>query len=288
MDLFMAFWLVLCTPLVVACAVTALVWTPTRRTHVVREFAATRSLVLDTDAAALAERLIIAGRRGRFAGALIAVAVSVGVFSVLDAPDRDLVFVGMLVGGYVVAQLAASLGTALAMHRAAPADRGQVRLAHLPTPSIDDFLPPVMRWWSVAALAVSTLALGAHIGFGGLSYGLGSRSYAVGWAVGATGVAATELAGRLLVRAPQPAGSPTELAVRDEITSDQLAVVVAGAFGPTLICVHVVSAVVPVVGGLSGVLICLPAVMENQRRRRVRERLWTPRPSSALPADGAP
>ena len=43
----------------------AWIWPRSRRDRVVRDFAASRSLVLDADAAALAERLLVAGRKGR-------------------------------------------------------------------------------------------------------------------------------------------------------------------------------------------------------------------------------
>jgi hypothetical protein len=76
--------------------------------------------------------------------------------------------------------------------------------------------------------------------------------------------------------------------VRDEIAGDLVVVVVAGAMGPAIVCAYVAQAIVPVAGGLASLLVAFPLVLEHRRRRRVRERLWTPGPSPALTPDTAP
>ena len=104
---------------------------------------------------------------------------------------------------------------------------------------------------------------------------LGRRGLAIGWAVGVATVAATELAARILVRAPHAASTPAVLAVRDELMSDLVTVVLMGAVGPSLLCIFVAGRILPEAGLATAALVLLPLLlMETQRRRRVRERLW--------------
>jgi hypothetical protein len=290
MDTFTVVWLLLCSPIVIGTAVSGLVWPPRRRSRLVGDFVTGRALVLDPGSAALAERLLVAGRRGRFVGALLGATLGLVAFTTLadDSSSRNALFLGALVAVYVSTQLAGVVGTVLAVRRAAPEEPGGERLAHLPSPSVADFLPPVMRWWSAAVLGASTLAIGLHLAAGADGPGPGPRTLIIGWVVGAAGVVATEVAARLVARAPRPATSLADLAVRDEIAGDLVVVVVAGAMGPAIVCAYVAEAMVPVAGGLGALLVVVPAALEHRRRRRVRERLWAPSPSPALAPDTAP
>ncbi|MFP3899593.1 MAG: hypothetical protein ACLFXM_01980 [Acidimicrobiia bacterium] len=182
---------------------------------------------------------------------------------------------------FVATALAGALGTTLAIGRGARATPGEPRVAHLRPPILDDYLPPMMRWWSAVVFALATGALGVYLAVGAQSPFAARRDIVVGWVVSAIGVVLTEGAGRLLVRSPQPAASPAALAVRDEIKGDLVSsTVVAGVPGPSLICGAVAGAVLPIGGWLAMALAVIPAVLERRRRRRVRERLWDTRPAT--------
>ncbi|HEX6236555.1 MAG TPA: hypothetical protein VFZ68_05140 [Acidimicrobiales bacterium] len=276
--------LALAVPIVAGTTIYAWWWPPVRRQKLVRDLAASRSLVLDADAAALAERLLIAGHRGRHAGATIGGLSGVSVYSLWidmrDAAGSPGMPLALFTAIFVAAALAGAVGTALAIRRAARATPGEPRLAHLRPPSLDDYLPPVMRWWSAVMFALATVALGVYVAVGAQSPFAGRRELAVGWVISGMGVLLTEGAGRLLTRSPQPAASPAALAVRDEIKGEQMTVVVAGAYGPSLICAAVAGGAVPAASGVGFILFVLPWVTERQRRRRVRERLWEAGPAT--------
>ncbi len=87
-----------------------------------------------------------------------------------------------------------------------------------------------------------------------------------------------EVAARFVVHTPHTAASPAALAVRDEFKSDLATIVLAGAVGPLLLCILVAGRILPEAGIATVVLFVWPVLrMENQRRRRVRDRLWTAR-----------
>jgi hypothetical protein len=288
MDLFTIFWLVLCTPATIVYAAQAFHWPPARRERIALDFAAPRHLVLDPVAGPLAERLLIAGRRGRFVAWMALASLGLGVFALVPS-TRLLGLSVMAIAAFVVPHSGAALGAALALRRAAvPAsgsDAGD-RFAHLPAPSLTDYLPPLTRWWSVVVLGLATVGVGACLALGATPAPGGRPVLLVGWAAAAVAVAVTELVVRVLVRTARTATTPAALAVSDEVTGDLAAVVLGMAMGPALLLVYVTDALVPSFPYLAPLVLLLagaPYVEDKQRRRRVRERLWAaePPPSAA-------
>lgn len=257
-------------------AVLAWRWPPDRRRILVGSFAGSRSLVLDAEAAALAERLLIAGRKGRFLGAVAAVAGMLGAWLVVGSMSGLVASTAFIVASNAGSQVAATVASALAMGRAARHDAGEgARYAHLPPTSLDDLLPPLMRWWSAGMLGLAAVGIATCLVAGVDVAPLGRRELVVGLVIGAAAVVGTEVAARFLASAPLPARSPASLAVCDEIRSDLASVVVAGMIGPMFLCIFVAGRILPEAGAAAGLLLVLPiAMMEGQRRRRVRERLW--------------
>lgn len=276
----------------------AWIWPRSRRERVVHDFAAKRQLVLHGDAAGLAERLLVATRRGRFLGGQLGVVTVFGAWWATRTHAVGLswggVFVASSAAGFLLPQVTGTLGAALAARRAHPED-GAHRVAHVPAPSLDDYLPPLMRWYPAALLAVSGVAVAAvivtwpHLA----PMSVGRRGLAGAWLASLAAIAATELAARAVVRMPRRAASPAALAVHDEITSDLVVVVIAGALGPGLLLGLVATAVAPA-GFVAGCWLSLvPALAETRRRHRVRDRLWRlstthPGVASAMPPEGAP
>lgn len=265
----------------VAAGVHAWLWPQARRDRVVRDFAAKRGLGLDTEAALMAERLLVATRRGRFVGAELGI-VAVGVAwwasrTLAVSVSPGLAFVAGFALYQVIPQVTATLGAALAMRRAAP-ETGDRRVAHLPVPSLGDFLPPLTRWFPVALLAMSGVAAGVAVLTGPTPipapFSIGGRGLAAAWVAGLVAVAASELAARVVVRMPRPATSAAALAVQDEITGDLVTVIIIGALGPGLLLGLVASAVAPAAAVIGCWVVAVPALAERRRRRQVRDRLW--------------
>lgn len=282
MDLVIALWLVLCAPVTIALAVQAFHWPPDRRHRIALDVAASRHLVLDPVAGPLAERLLIAGRRGRFVGMIVVVALGVPVFA-LAPSSRPLTFIALAIATQVVVNGGAALGATLALRRVATAGpHAEERFAHLPTPTVTDYLPPLMRWWSVAVLGLATVGVAVCLTLGATLPGRGRAPLVVGWAVAAAAVATTEFVVRVLVRTPRTASTPAALAVSDEVTGDLAAVVVGAAMGPALLLVYAAEALVPSfapIAPLSLALAGVPYILDSRRRRRVRERLWATDPA---------
>jgi hypothetical protein len=148
-----------------------------------------------------------------------------------------------------------------------------------------------MRWWSAGLLGLATVGTAVCLAAGVDVDPLSGSELAVCLAVSSATVGAAELAARFLARAPLPARSPAALAVCDEVRSDLATVVLAGMLGPMLLSLFVASRILPEAGIVTVVLLVLPvAVMEQRRRRRVRERLWPTAPfgAGAGPAAEAP
>ena len=265
----------------------ACVWPETRRQRLVWDFAAKRGLMLDAEATSLAERLLVASQRGRFLGASLGMAAMFGTWSA----TRSLA-VGVSPGGavwasfalcYVIPQVTGTFGAAFAGRRAAP-DARDHRVAHLPAPSLGDYLPPLMRWSSAALLAASGVAVGTAI----LTWpsmeptvpSIGRRSLAATWLACLVAVAATEVAARVVVRMPRPARSPAALAVQDEITGNLLVVVIHGVLGPGLVLGLLASAIGPAALMVGCWAVAVPALAEHRRRRRVRQQLWRVTPAT--------
>jgi hypothetical protein len=272
-------------------AVLAWRWPPDRRRILVGSFAGQRSLVLDAEAAALAERLLIAGRKGRFVGAGASVVVILGIWLVVGPRSGLVASTAFLVVHNAGGQVAAAVVSAVAMRRATRRDAGDgPRYAHLPPTSLDDVLPPLMRWWSVGLLGLAAVGVGACLALGVDVSLVGRRDLVLGLAASAATVGAAEIAARFLARAPLSARSPAALAVCDEIRSDLASVVLAGMVGPLLLCGYLVTIVIPGAGTAVFLLVLPIAAIEKQRRRRVRERLWAVPPLGAggrPPADAA-
>lgn len=254
-------------------------WPQARRERLVRDFATRRSLDLDAEAAELAERLLVSMQKGRGVAAAVAAVLAYPILAAAEAVEyRNLLASIVLV--IVGAQIAAAAGGAIALHRAARSPSSQ-RAAHLSPLRLDDFLPPALRWWPLAALAVSTAAVGIALVAQPDDPILEGRDLVIAWVTGLAAVVATEVTSQVLLRAPQRAESPATLAVHDEIKSDLLTVVTAGAIGPTLITAAVTAELLPGADVPVAVALILPlVVLESRRRRRVHQRLWSARPTT--------
>lgn len=259
----------------------ACLWPQTRRTRLVHSFAADRRLVLDPHAARLAERLLIAVRRGQFLGTTLGIAgVGATWWATRSSATGVSVGAGLIVGMALlpmIPQVAGTAGAVLASRNAAPSV-GDRRVAHLRARSLEDLLPPLMRWYPVALLAASGVAVAGAILAGRASapgaFAIGRRGMVAGWVACLVAVVVTELASRLVIAVPRTAASPAALAVQDEIASDLAVVVVHGALGSGLLLGVLASGIAPaavVAGCWAGIV---PAFVEHRRKRRVRERLW--------------
>jgi hypothetical protein len=284
-ELIVGFWIVAAFA---ASGAFLCVWPQGRRRRLAQTFAAQRSLVLDDESTALAERILVAGRRGRFVGVTVVLAVAGGGLLLpgeLPAGISTVAFVIIPVG----ANIAGTLTSALAIRRATnPSDDGR-RYAHLPTPTLDDLVPPLMRWWSALVLGLATVGVAILLTLGGDADPLGRRGLALAWAISVVAVAATEVTARIVIRTPQPAASPTALALWDEVAAELASVVVAGAIAPILLCVFAASRILPEAGVVTFPAVMLPLLwMEFRRRRWVRDRLWRTAPPPAGVATGAP
>ena len=264
-------------------------WPPARRRILVGAFAGSRSLVLDAEAAALAERLLIVGRKGRFVGVAAAVVAITGAVLVLGETRSFAAPLAWIAVSNAGSQIAATLAAGVAMRRAGCAAPRRGPPLRAPPPGLARRRPAAGHALVVGGPARAgsrrhrpCLAAGVAV------EPLSRRELAVSLALSAATVAAAELAARFLARAPLPAGSPAALAVCDEIRSDLATVVLAGMVGPMLLCIFVAGRILPEAGAATVVLLALPiAVMEQRRRRRVRERLW-PVAASALGAGAGP
>lgn len=247
-----------------------------RRRRMGRSYAASRSIVLDPDASVFAGRLVLAFRRGRYVGA---VAVLVAGYLVVIRP-ADLMHPGFgymatLISMHVGSFLVGTAAGAVAIRRAGRALPGDLRVAHLRAPRLADFLPQLLRWWSAAMLAGSTVAVVGFLVTAPHPAPPSRAAVVAGWAVSLAGVLAAEGLAQIVIRAPRVAMSHSALAVRDEITGDLAAVVVAGAFGPSIVLSYVAAVAAPSVAGVGSLLVVLPALLETRRRQHVRNRLWT-------------
>ncbi len=252
-----------------------------RRERVGRDYAASRSIVLDPDAHALAGRLVLAVRRGRYIGAVVVLAAGyLLVIRPADLMHPGFGHIATPVGMYVGSFLAGATAGTVAVWRAGRALPGDVRVAHLRAPRLGDFLPPLLRWWPAVTLGSTTVAVAAFLVTAPHPAPPSRAALVAGWAVSLAGVIAAEALAQIVIRAPRVATSHAALALRDEITGDLAAVVAAGAFGPTMVIASVAAAVNPAAEIAVVVLIALPAVLETRRRQHVRNGLWrapTPR-----------
>lgn len=260
-----------------------------RRRRLGRDYAAARSIGLDPDASALAGRLVLAFRRGRYLGA---VAVLVAGYLVVIRP-ADLVnpgfgYMATLIAIHVGSSLVGTAAAAVAVRRAGRALPGDVRVAHLRAPRLGDFLPPLLRWGPAATLGASTVAVVAFLVTAPHPAPPSRAALVAAWAVSLAGVLAAEALAQVVIRAPRVATSQASLAVRDEITGDLAAVVTAGAFGPSLVCALVAAIAVPGAAGIGALLVVIPALLETRRRQHVRDRLWTAPSARLAPRDAAP
>jgi len=247
-----------------------------RRRRLGRDYAATRSIVLEPDAYAVAGRLVLAFRRGRYVGAVAVLAAGyLIVIRPADLMHPGFGYLATLIAMHVGSFLVGTAAGAVAIWRAGRALAGDVRVAHLRAPRLGDFLPPLLRWWPAAMLTCSTAAVAAFLVTAPHPAPPGRAALMAGWAVSLAGVLGAEGLAQIVIRAPRVAMSHGALAVRDEITGDLAAVVSAGAFGPGIVCAYVAGIAVPGAAGIGTLLVVIPALLETRRRQHVRNRLWT-------------
>src|SRR5690606_35551174 len=102
---------------------------------------------------------------------------------VRDSAGSPTMLLPLLAAIWVATALAGAAGTALAIRPAARATPGEPRVAHLRPPSLDDYLPPVMRWWPAVVFALATGALSVYLAAGAGSPFAGARELDVGWVI---------------------------------------------------------------------------------------------------------
>lgn len=159
---------------------------------------------------------------------------------------------------------------------APPADAPHV--AHGARATIEDYVPPVLRWWPAITVVVSGAVIAVYVLAPPVGAQTGPGVVVVGWLIAAPVMICNVPVARRLVARPQPAASPDELAVRNELTGDTVGALLGFSPVAYLLIGLSSSAVVNFAEPIGLALIAVPALLEARRRRWVRERLWTPRP----------
>jgi len=161
------------------------------------------------------------------------------------------------------------------LRRTSPPPAGP-HVAHVARASIDDYIPPLLRWWPAITVVVS----GTVIAIFALTQPAGANvrpGVAVaGWCIATPFVLANMPVARWLVARPQPASTPDELALRNEITGDTVGLLLGSATLGLWLTSFSTSAVIYFAEPIGFALFGIPFLLESRRRRRVRERLWTP------------
>lgn len=252
-------------------------WTSTRRERLARSWLARHHLEADAETLPVAERLLVAQRRGQhvgwsigFAGVLVFIYVWPlgGGDGGLGGLMTPLVILPMfwlqaLVGGIAVALAA----------RPAP---DAVRLARAPQPGFDDYAEPWRRWLGPVVMIPVTLLAVAHMVSSPPDSWTTSGGAAVGLGLTVFAVASSELSLRYILRAPLPATTLTELRVHDSLKGETLSIVTSGIL-PVFVLGILFTERFPGLVGLwpLGVAFAIALVpLESRRQRRMAERLW--------------
>jgi len=238
-------------------------------------YLARRRLPADPELVALTMRFDAARRRSFWYG-LAVVLVVVGV--VVAVAPRLLLGQWLGPAAIPVIWVLAAGGIATKsdrmMRRQAPKADGP-HVAHGARPQVVDYVPWISWWWQPVSIVIGAVAVGTYVVDvpGGKHAPPGAVVAA--WAAASAAVVAVMVLARWLVRRPQSAATPGTLALRNEITGDTLGALLSfPIMGWTLGTVHSSSEVLLLA---AMVLMLPPLAAETQRRRQVRERLWTPR-----------
>jgi hypothetical protein len=251
------------------------VWSPKRRANLLRIFTNKHQLVLAPESWADVERLLVAQRRGQHigwtvvlvvVGALLTVGSSWGEGSPLGTFGIVLVlgpalWLSALVGG-IAASWAARPGPD------AP------RVAHLPEPSLSDYVPAVLRWWGPAAMAAATVSAAVYIASPPAGPGwVGQEGAVVGLGLAGLALVVAEITMRWVLHAPEPAADATLLEVHDLIKGEALGDLATG-FVPSLLAAVLLVERFPVLQWLPYAAVFVPLVLQRDLRRHLRDRLW--------------
>jgi hypothetical protein len=242
-----------------------------RRLRQATRYLRQRGLTDDPETVAVTVRLRSAQMRGVLIAGGVWLAVYVPILMVAHVDSEVLAMIMRAAGSFAITAAFGAVGGALAVGRTAPGSGP--RVAHAARPGLEDYLLPAQRWWSPALVVVSGLLALAYVTVPPPDASLGPGAAAGVWALAAAVVGADELVGRWLLRRPQPAGSPGELAVRNEITGDMLGALALYSL-PALVIATLGIEYSDLLFALGAALVVVPVGLEFDRRRRVRERLW--------------
>lgn len=272
------------------------VWTPKRRDGLVRTFGTKHGLVLDGSTRPVAEHLLVAQRRGQHIGGTVGFAAMAALlmFGPSTGDGGSWGTFGVLLVFTPVLWLH-TLGGAVAVSLAGRPDPGAARIARLPEPGLDDYLPRRLRWWGPAALAVAAVVTAGYIASPPAGDGwLGRTGAAVGLALAAVSVILNEVTMRRLLHAPQPSSDASQLALRDVIRGEALGELAMGVV-PTFVVAVLLAERLPLgpFFWLPLAAVAVPLALQRDQGRHLRDRLWpspvpAPAPASPGPTRTAP
>lgn len=254
-----------------------LVWRRRRRDRLARSWLSRHSLELEPEVLPVAERLLVAQRRGQHLGwslgfAAVLAFIFLGPFEESDGGLGGLMTPLVILPMFWLQALVGGIAVAIAARPAPDAPR----LARAPLPGFDDYIEPWRRWLGPVVLIPVTVLAVAHMASpppeswttgGGAGVGLGLTIFAVG---------AGELTCRWLLRAPLPATTLSGLRLHDSLKGETLSIVTSGILPVFVLGILLTERFPHMVGiwpfGVIFALALLP--LENRRQKRMRERLW--------------
>jgi hypothetical protein len=252
-----------------------LVWSPKRRANLLRTFTNKHQLVLAPESRADAERLLVAQRRGQHIGWMMALVVP-GVLLTAGLSWGD----GSPLGTFSIVLvlgpalwLSALLGGIAASWAARPGP-DVPRVAHLPEPSLSDYVPTVLRWWGPAAMAAATVIAAVYIASPPAGPGwVGRTGAVVGLGLAGLALVVAEITMRWVLHVPEPAADATLLEVRDLVKAETLGELATG-FVPSLLAAVLLIERFPVLQWLPYAVVVVPLFLQRDLPRHLRDRLW--------------
>jgi len=251
-----------------------LVWTAERRANLVRLFSLRHGLAVPPAAQPMAERLLVAQRRGGAAAFLVGfTAVCPALYLGWPSNERD--GLGSLSALFVMLAVFSLqwLGGAVAVVLAERPAPDAPRVARLSEARLADYLPPALRWWGPGMLVVAGLVTAAYVASpprrdgwispGGALAGLGLAVVVEG---------SSQVVARGLLHAPQPAEDAAGLAVRDVVKGELLASLALGFASQLLVAALVLERFPgqPALPLVVAALFVPQLVLHADQRRRVR------------------